>query len=417
VLRRLRRRLRARRLVTLRLDTPQRLCFTAAASLWCLSALAWALQISGVVVPAAPAQAWAQVAHAQAFGLGPMPLFIAGFLFTAGPRWLGSTPPSVHALVAPVALVVAGWLWAIAGTMLAPRHIAAGLWVASLGWAALLRPLWHLRAGAAGGRTLHFDLAALGCVALSACLLATAIATSAGHPDTARAAALAGLWWGVVTVFVVATHRMLPFVGGGLSARLERRWPLANLWLMWSAALVGGAATWPWAEPGSVPGALRGLHALGVALLSASWWLHGMRQPAHRAPLVAMFLRAWAWWTVAWCCVAARQWPGFDAGTQAALGTAGLHALTLGHLGGTMLAMVTRISATLAGQSLAIDRGARVLESVLQAAVLARVLATLWPPASRHGLWLAAALWAALAAAWTWRHAPGLLGGGKSPRD
>lgn len=396
----------------MRLDTPHRLCFAAAAGLWCLSALAWALEMGGVIVPAAPALAWRYVVHAQVFGLGPMPLFIAGFLFTAGPRWLRVPPTQARVLAVPVALVFAGWLWVIVWAAVTPSGIAAGLGLVALGWAALLRQLWRLRVGADASRTLHFDLAALACALLTACLCATAIATAAGLPAAARTAALAGLWWGVVTVFVVASHRMLPFVGGGLSAAIERRWPLANLWLLWSAALVGGAAVWPWAEPGSVPGTLRGLHALGVALLSASWWLHGMRQPGHKAPLVAMFLRAWVWWTFAWCCFATQQWPWLDGPAQAALGTAALHALTLGHLGGTMLAMVTRISVTLAGQSVAIDRGARVLEVLLQGAVLARVAAALWPARSGYGLWLAAVLWAALATAWTWRHAPGLLGRG-----
>ena len=75
-----------------------------------------------------------------------------------------------------------------------------------------------------------------------------------------------------------------------------------------------------------------------------------------------------------------------------------------------MLAMVTRISATLAGQSLAIDRGARLLEVLLQLAVLTRMAAAAWPAARGHALTLAAVSWAVLAAAWTWRHAPGLVG-------
>lgn len=403
--------LRFLRRLTSRLDTPQRLCFAAAALVWCASALAWALQHTGLVVPVAPARAWTFAAHALTFGLGPMPLFITGFLFTAGPRWLRAPAWPVHALAAPVLLVGAGWLVAIVLGPWSARALALGLAGATLGWLGLMRELTRLRSRGGGERrSLHLDLAIAGCGTLTACLAVATASTAAGDPEGARGAALAGLWSGVVAVFVVASHRLLPFLGGGLSAPFERRWPNAELWLMWSAAVATGpAAALAWGQHGGIAGALRGLHAAVIAAVSASWWLRAMQLPARRQPLVAMLWRAWGWWCLAWLGFAAAQGPSLDGVTRSALTTAALHALTLGYLGGTMLAMVTRISVTLVGRSIAIDGPARALEAVLQGAVLARLVAAAWPSAAAPALALAAVAWAALAVAWTVRHGPAWL--------
>ena len=48
--------------------------------------------------------------HAAVMVFGFMPLFFSGFLFTAGPRWLG-VPPHKPTKTAPcVVLQMAGWL-------------------------------------------------------------------------------------------------------------------------------------------------------------------------------------------------------------------------------------------------------------------------------------------------------------------
>lgn len=391
------------------LDSPHRLCFAAAATVWIASAGAWALHLA---LRPGDGGVWSVVLHAQVFGLGAMPLFIAGFLFTAGPRWIAAPPLAARRLVAAVATIVAGWLPAIAGLAgTGPgRHAAAvGLLACGTGWGLLLRRLHELRAGARGER-FHFDLAAASCAVTTVCLLGSAAATALAAAQAARGFALVGLWCGVAPVFVVAAHRMLPFLGHGLPASIERRWPRAPLWILLVAVWIAGAAVCrpPGASP--LPDAFLAVHAAAIALLSARLWWHWRRQPATRTPLLAMLLRAFGWWTLAWCGLAAARLPGLDAPLRAALAAAALHALTLGYLGGTMLAMVTRVTATQAGRGVAIDRRAHALERLLQAATALRVAAALWPALAGPGLPAAAIAWAALALLWTIGQAAALAG-------
>ena len=96
------------------LDAPHRLSFFAAAVLMAGLALWWLMALTarwlGLALP------WAvspSLAHGLALALGFMPLFITGFAFTAGPRWLGLPEVSTHRLLRPVLAMVTGWGLAI----------------------------------------------------------------------------------------------------------------------------------------------------------------------------------------------------------------------------------------------------------------------------------------------------------------
>ena len=81
-----------------------------------ISALWWALALAtrhaGVALP------WAvppPLAHGLFMAMGFMPLFIVGFLFTAGPRWLGLSDVPARSLRDPVVAMLSGWVLALAG--------------------------------------------------------------------------------------------------------------------------------------------------------------------------------------------------------------------------------------------------------------------------------------------------------------
>lgn len=394
------------------LAQPHRPCFAAAASLWALAAIAWAAQLAAAIPANASMQGWLTVAHAQTFALGPMPLFIAGFLFTAGPKWLRAAPVPARDLTLGIAVVFAGWGLVIGAAPWSRAAMALGLATCAAGWTLLLGRLWQLRRGATATETVHFDLAASSCAMLLPCLLTGVAATMAELPDWARATAGTGLWWAVVPVFITASHRMLPFFGDAVPGAVERRWPQATLWLMLGGAWALGAH-----DLGSFVGVLAWLQmptallALAITLVSVRltwrWWHH----PARRGVMVAMLHRGLAWWTVGWAVQTAALAPGLDPAWRAALKSAALHALALGFLGSTMLAMVTRVTATHAGRALPFDRWARLLEVLLHGAVVARVASALWPSLAPNGLLLAAVTWAAIATVWTLRHANELLHG------
>ena len=125
--------------VARRLTAPHRLGFFSAAQMLAISALWWAATL--VARQAAWPLPWAvppAVAHGLLMAMGFMPLFIVGFLFTAGPRWLGVPDVAATSLRTPVLAMLLGWALALVGCH--AQALLAGLGVASvaLGWTALL---------------------------------------------------------------------------------------------------------------------------------------------------------------------------------------------------------------------------------------------------------------------------------------
>jgi uncharacterized protein involved in response to NO len=122
-----------------------------------------------------------------------------------------------------------------------------------------------------------------------------------------------------------------------------------------------------------------------------------------------MLLRAFRCWSLAWVALCLASWPGLNAPTKQQLDMAAVHILTLGFLGGTLIAMVSRVIATQAGLSVAIDRFSKGLEWVLWLTLALRLTAQ-WPGVDAPA-WIAAAAaaWMALSLGWAWRHLPMLF--------
>jgi uncharacterized protein involved in response to NO len=91
---------------------------------------------------------------------------------------------------------------------------------------------------------------------------------------------------------------------------------------------------------------------------------------------------------------------GLQALGQAGLGLAPLHALTVGYLGCTLVAMATRVASGHSGRPLAVDGPAWAFYLLLQATAVLR-LAAVW---DGRLLLLAALGWAVVAAAWALRY-------------
>lgn len=381
------------------LAAPHRLCFFWAGCNAALAAAWWAAQLL-----ANTAWPWAvppATAHGLWFTLGAMPLFIAGFMFTAGPQWLKAPAVDTRPLRAPVAAFVGGWALAVPGFHASALLAGCGLLLVALGWAGLCARLLRLVHEGTRPDRRHARLVAAAAVALVLCLLAAALAVALADPH-AQAVVVRLSLWSVVLVFGVVSHRMLPFLGDGAWDWADRRWPDWPLWAVASVPLLQALAApaaathdgWRWCQA---------LHLAAVAALSLRLVLHWRGHPALKQPLMGMLFGALAWWTVALLLLATAAVPLLPADLSARAGLAGVHALTMGYLGGTLLAMSTRVSTVHSGRPQAVDGLARALHALLQAAVASRVAAALWPAAALL-LDAAALAWAAVAMAWFLRH-------------
>src|SRR5574337_1791462 len=395
------------------LSAPHRLGFAAAALMFAMSALWWAAMLAARF--AGIGIAWAvppAIAHGWLFALGFMPLFICGFLFTAGPRWLRQPDVDTRVLQGPVALMVAGWALALPGFHLSPDLAAAGTAATGLGWAALMRRfVGLLRASRAPDRRHAALIAASGAVGVAAFALAT-VGFAAGALPAVRVATVLAIWGFLAPTFATASHRMLPFFGASALPALDAWRPdallrllLGLIWLQGGFAL---AALWPVTWPPGGRWAQAGFDVAAAALLLWLAWRWSRVQNL-RIRMLAMLQGGFTWLGGSFALAAASHALMAASGDARSLGLAPLHALTMGYLGARMVAMTTRVAAGHSGRPVAADGLAWGLYWTLQGAVVLRVAAAVAPamgaPGSGAPATLAAAgLWALAAGGWALRY-------------
>lgn len=354
--------------------------------------------------------AWAvspPAAHAVTMVTSFMPLFMVGFLFTAGPKWLMLPEVEARSLLPSVTCIVIGWLLAIPGFHLSQVLAASGLACVSLGWSILTwRFVDMLRRSRAPDREHALLVACAAVVGVMALWLATLCLANGLEPG-ARSAAQLALWGFVVPMFVTVSHRMLPFFTASAIPRQEAWRPSWVLWvltgLLWLQAPLAIAEHWWW----PLPIWLRWLQA-AVELPAAALllWLvvHWGLLAAMRVRLLAMLHLGLVWLGAAFALAGVSHGlQAWSAGTLS-LGLAPTHALTMGYLVTTLIAMTTRVASGHSGRALVADNPVWVMYWLAHCAAFLRVLAALWPTADMTLLLTAAAAWAAACIAWTCRY-------------
>lgn len=374
------------------LQAPHRLAFFLAGVNLLLTALWWAWTSSfgagqfATVLPAG----WL---HGLLMVCGFVPLYFAGFLFTAGPRWLQM--PEVRARdVRPACLTLAsGWWVVLLGSTVDSRIVLLGQGLSLIGWCVLMHRFvmltWHSRAE----DRLHAKL-----VVASGLVGALAMGTSAlglhlGRWDVWHGATLLALWGWVAPVFVIVLHRMIPFFTAAALPRLDAWRPnwllwtlLAGIWLQGAVHLIGATALtrsellWlraalalPW-----------GLMVLGLAV---RWGL--VQSLSIR--LLAMLHLGFVWMGLAFL---------LELHPEPLLA---VHALSIGCLGSLVLAMVTRVSCGHGGRTLVADDFVWTAFLGLQGVALLRLAALLWPTQAAWLVPTTAVGWLVVMGAWALR--------------
>lgn len=390
------------------LAAPHRLGFFAAALMLACTALWWATVLLARAAGLSPAWAVSSpAAHALLMSLGFMPLFMVGFLYTAGPRWLGQPEVSARRLLAPVLAMLLGWSLVLPGIHLDAAWAGAGMALVAVGWSRLSwRFVTMLRASRVPERS-HARIVALACWVGAATMWIAAGALAAGAETVLRSATQVAIWCFVATVFAAVSHRMLPFFSGSALPWLDAWRPMWLLWAMvaalWLEAPFAVAQLWWWPLPAALRWAQVAVEvpvALMLLWLALRWGL--VRSLKIR--LLAMLHGGFMWLGLAFALAAVSHALMALTDGEQSLGLAPTHALTMGYLGATLFAMATRVSSGHSGRSLAADNTAWALYWVLQAAVLLRVIGALWPAGATPFTVLAVLAWATATVGWALRY-------------
>lgn len=335
--------------------------------------------------------------HALLMLYGLFTFFIYGFLFTVFPRWMGG-PAVARTRYVPVAVTAAiGVAVVYFGIFVGRPVLGAGLVLFLAAWLGAILILLDVYRRAQRRRVherlLLLELA-LGAVGLAAFLYGTAA-------QNAFAFALArdiGLWGFLIPVLLTVSHRMIPFFTQ--SALSVSTLPRVDWSLGW---FVGGALLHGLFEITSQPRA-RLIVDLGLAAMalrhSVVWGL--TRSFAVR--LLAMLHIAFLWFGIAmtlYVLDAALPLAGYGG-----LGRAPLHALGIGFVTGTLVAMATRVTLGHSGRALAVRAPTWYLFLGVSAVALLRVAAELVPAWYQTLNLLAAAGWLVCLVPWAIRYAP-----------
>jgi uncharacterized protein involved in response to NO len=388
------------------LTAPHRLGFFSAALMLAASALWWAAALAtrhaGVALPWAVPPA---LAHGLVMAMGFMPLFIVGFLFTAGPRWLGLSDVPACSLRNPVLALLAGWGLALAGFHLHEGLAGLGVALVAGGWSAVVLRFLRLLRSSPVADQLHARVITVAAAVGALALWGAALSLATGEATATRVATQVALWGCLAPIFAAVSHRMIPFFTASALPLLDAWRPNWLLWVMLAVLGVRGAGAvadllW-WPLPTAWRWAQVAVEAPAAALmlwLAVRW---GLVQSL-KIRLLAMLHGGFVWLGLA-LALAAISHAGLALGGEG-LGLAPTHALSMGYLGCTLIAMITRVASGHSGRPLAADDLAWALYWGVQAATLLRVGAALWPAAEAPLVLLAVAAWAVAGTGWAWRY-------------
>ena len=365
--------------------------FFLAGSLFALVAVPlWLLAFFGALPDWQPTGGWlAWHRHEMLFGFAVA--IIAGFLLTAVQTWTGQPSLSGTPLIVLAALWLAarlGWLFNLPLVVLIPLEL---LFLVGLA-AQMARLLWAVRQ-----KRNYPIVAVLSLLAIVDAVMLTGLAQ--GSDALQRQGVLAGLWL-VAALMGLIGGRVIPFFTQRGLGRVEqvKAWPwLENVLLVGSMLIAILHAAGLALVPQPLVGVLFLAVGLGHLVRLVRWYDGGI----WKVPLLWSLHLAMLWLVVAMFGLALWHF-GLLATSSPAL-----HALTVGAMGGLILAMIARVTLGHTGRALQLPAGMAAGFVLFNLGSLARVfLSTQWP---LQGLWLAAVCWALAFAVYAWHYTPMLV--------
>ena len=390
------------------LQAPHRLSFAAGVTILAVSSLWWALllSLSAMGIPVH----WAvprPIAHSVLMAFGYMPLYFIGFLFTAGPKWLGQPAVEARVLLCPVATYVLAWLGYMVAVHLDADTAAVCVALAAAAWTSVVVAFARLVTRSRAEDRTHAKLVLVGILTGAVALWCLPLALALEAFTVARIAVLVGIWGCMAIVYVAVSHRMIPFFTANVV-------PMLNAWRpMWLLGVFVGVlglelifsildlTVWPLGATVRFVQMSLELASATVLLTMAVKW--GLMQSL-RARLLVMLHVGFVWLGLAVLLQAISHGLMFATDDALSLGLAPTHALTMGFMGATLFAMATRVSAGHSGRHLVADDLIWTLFWIQQIATVLRIVAAAWPSSLPWLTPLAASLWALASISWALRY-------------
>ena len=356
---------------------PHRLYFFLGAVSVLILFLWWWLQLQHPQTIAIPL-------HALLMPLGVFPLFILGFTFTAGPKWLSVSAEDDYFLLHGATYFCGLLLAMLAASHGLPALRGSGFALMLCAWLAVT---W--RWGSLIRRSTVADKRHAAAIFLAmcggACALAATLIWSCGTNGAWIIARQFAFFGFLLPVFLTVCHRMLPFFSGNVLNPyvIWRPYWLLGTWLSGCALLVlSGSMQW------------RMLEAITATVMSLSFmytsWRWGLLRSLENR-MLAMLHFSFAWLAIVFALQAAGAF-------GMAVGSASVHALALGFMGTMLVGFVSRVSYGHNGRPLQVSNFLWCIYLGLHLAALLRILASLL---SLDILIIASATaWLALLACW-----------------
>ncbi|QZA76749.1 NnrS family protein [Deefgea tanakiae] len=370
---------------------PHRLGFLAGGVLLLLSFIWWGAHMlgrwQGVALPSAVVPMFL---HGYSMTYCFFPLFMLGFIYTAGPRWLSVSSPNLSRY-APVMLgyLIGGIL--VLASAVNTHLLVLGIALQAIAWSAAL---WIWLSAIKRSQVkdqLHARVIAL---AFTLGLLGMAIAgfwAATGSTAAWLWSVQIGVWGLLLPVFLTVSHRMIPFFSG---TALQPYSPWRPSW--WLYTLIGCSLL-------RIVFISLELNTLVVdsvmaGVLLYTTWRWDLRQ-SFKVKLLAMLHAAFAWAGIAMLLSAISETLRLSG--YVGLGFAPLHALTLGFFCCMLLAFVTRVTLGHSGRPLITGGLAWTCYWAMHGAALARVVGEIFPSIQSMAYALAAALALIALLAWS----------------
>lgn len=300
--------------------------------------------------------------HGILMPLGIFPLFILGFTFTAGPRWLGVNASDRYFLPTGICYF-AGIVLLVIGSSIAQALLSAGFALMLLAW---FSATWRWGSLVAQSTTpdKNHPVVLFGAMIGGNLALIAALFWSTGNAFAWVLARQLAFFCFLLPIFLTVCHRMLPFFSGTVLKPYVAWRPYGLLWF-WLAGCVAlalaGALEWRMAEAVTA-------FAMAVSFAVTSWRWGLLASFANR--LLAMLHMSFAWLTLVFVLHALSA-------AGVAIGSASLHALGLGFMATMLVGFVSRVSFGHSGRPLAVSNSLWALYLGLHLAALLRVVASI----------------------------------------